>query len=201
MPRPEFLFDFASPNAYLAHKVIPQIEQRTGAKFEYTPVLLGGIFKATGNQSPVMAFAGIKNKPEYERLEMLRFIRRHRLTKFEMNPHFPVNTLTLMRIAIAAKNAGVLPVYVDAAFHHMWEAGRKMDDSDVIRAALGESGLDADALMAAAQTPDVKQALMHNTESAVARGAFGIPTFFVGDEIFFGKNTLADVEAEIARQR
>ncbi|HEX4533517.1 MAG TPA: 2-hydroxychromene-2-carboxylate isomerase [Rhizomicrobium sp.] len=201
MARPEFLFDFASPNAYLAHKVIPQIEQRTAAKFEYTPVLLGGIFKATGNQSPVMAFAGIKNKPEYERLEMLRFIRRHRLTKFEMNPHFPVNTLTLMRIAIAAKNAGVLPAYVDAAFHHMWEAGRKMDDSDVIRAALGESGLDADALMAAAQTPDVKQALIHNTESAVARGAFGIPTFFVGDEIFFGKNTLADVEAEIARQR
>jgi len=196
---PEFLFDFGSPNAYFAHKVIPDIEKRTGAKFDYVPVLLGGLFKLTNNKPPMIAFGGIKNKMDYEMLETRRFIARHGLTKYQFNPNFPVNTLNLMRIAVAAKNDGILPRYVDAAFHHMWEAPKKMDDPEVIRAALLESGLDADKLIAAAQTQDVKQALMNNTEDAVARGAFGSPTFFVGTEIYFGKNTLGEVEAEIRR--
>jgi 2-hydroxychromene-2-carboxylate isomerase len=198
---PQFLFDFGSPNAYLAHKVIPDIEARTGARFEYVPVLLGGIFKQTNNRPPMVAFGPVKGRMEYELLESRRFIARHKLDKFQMNPHFPVNTLSLMRLAVAARNEGVLAAYVDAAFHHMWEAPKKMDDAEVIRAALTEFGLDAEKLIALAQTHDVKQALMNATEDAVNRGTFGIPTFFVGDEMFFGKNTLGDVEAEIVRAK
>jgi 2-hydroxychromene-2-carboxylate isomerase len=198
---PEFLFDFGSPNAYLAHKVIPEIEKRTGVKFDYVPVLLGGLFKLTNNKPPMVAFGGIKNKMDYEMLETRRFIARHKLDKFQFNPNFPVNTLAMMRMAVAAKVDSILPHYVDAMFHHMWEAPKKMDDPEVIRAALLESGLDADKLIAAAQTPEVKQALVNNTEDAVARGAFGSPTFFVGKEIYFGKNTLGEVEAEILRTK
>ncbi len=200
MAQVEFLFDFGSPNAYLAHQVIPEIEQRTGANFGYVPVLLGGIFKLTGNQSPMTAFGHIKNKLEYEQMETARFIRKHNISRFQFNPFFPVNTLAIMRGAVAADAMGILPRYADAVFHHMWEAPKKMDDPQVIRAALAESGLDADALLAAAQSAEVKQRLAENTDRAVARGAFGAPTFFVGDEIFFGKDRLPDVEAEIRRQ-
>jgi 2-hydroxychromene-2-carboxylate isomerase len=198
MPKLEFLFDFGSPNAYLAHQVVPEIEGRTGAKFEYVPVLLGGIFKATGNQSPMQAFGHIKNKIAYERLETQRFVERHKLAKFQFNPFFPVNTLQIMRAAVAAQNRRELPRYMDAVFHHMWEAPKKMDDPAVIRAALIESGLDADALVAASQTPEVKDTLIKNTEAAVARGVFGIPTFFVDGAIYFGKDRLRDVEEAIA---
>jgi 2-hydroxychromene-2-carboxylate isomerase len=193
----EFLFDFGSPNAFLAHRVIPEIERRTGAKFEYVPVLLGGIFKATGNQSPMQAFGHIKNKMAYEQLETQRFIRRHRIDDFKFNPFFPVNTLNLMRMAVAAQGEGILPKYMDAVFHHMWIAPKKMDDPTVVTAALTESGLDP-ALLERAQAPEVKAKLISNTEAAVARGVFGIPTFFVGDEIFFGKDRLRDVEDAIA---
>ena len=201
MTQVDFLFDFGSPNAYYSHKVIPGIEKRTGAKFTYVPVLLGGIFKLTGNQPPAIAFGNVKNKMPYEMLESQRFVKKHNLTQFKFNPNFPVNTLALMRMAVAAQQAGILPGYVDAVFHHMWEEPRKMDDPAVIKAALLESGLDADALIAAAQTPEVKQGLMANTEAAVERGAFGSPTFFVGKEMFFGKNTLGDVEEEILRAK
>jgi 2-hydroxychromene-2-carboxylate isomerase len=200
-PKVDFLFDFGSPNAYFAHKVIPDIEKRTGVAFNYVPVLLGGIFKLTNNQPPAIAFGNIKNKMPYEMLESQRFVKKHKLDKYKFNPNFPVNTLALMRMAVAAANMGCLPRYADAVFHHMWEEPKKMDDPAVIRAALVESGLDADALIAAAQTPEVKQGLMNNTEKSVARGAFGSPTFFVGDEIYFGKNTLGEVEEEIRRQK
>jgi 2-hydroxychromene-2-carboxylate isomerase len=200
-PQVDFLFDFGSPNAYFAHKVIPGIEKRTGVAFTYVPVLLGGIFKLTGNQAPAIAFGNIKNKMPYEMLESQRFVKKHKIDKYKFNPNFPVNTLALMRMAVAANTMGFLPRYADAVFHHMWEEPKKMDDPAVIRAALLESGLDADALIAAAQTPEVKQGLMNNTENAVARGAFGSPTFFVGDEIYFGKNTLGEVEEEIVRQK
>jgi 2-hydroxychromene-2-carboxylate isomerase len=199
--RIEFLFDFGSPNAYLSHKIIPEIEKRTGARFEYVPVLLGGIFKLTGNRSPVEAFGNIRNKLAYENLETTRFIKRHDITGFRMNPFFPVNTLTLMRMAVAAQLANDLPRYVDAVFHHMWEAPKKMDDPEVIRAALTESGLDAGALLEQAQSPEVKRRLMQTTEQAVARGAFGSPTFFVEGEIYFGKDRLRAVEEEIARRK
>ena len=144
MPKVEFHFDFGSPNAYLAHLVIPEIEQRTGAKFEYVPVLLGGVYKLTGNRSPAESLAGVKNKPDYERLETARFIKRHGITRFRQNPFFPVNTLTIMRGAIAAQRLGVFERYVDEIYRHMWSEPKKLDDPAVLRAALLESGFDAE---------------------------------------------------------
>ena len=200
-PQVEFDFDFGSPNAYLAHLVLPGIEKRTGSSVRYVPVLLGGVFKATGNVSPAVSLRGIKNKPEYEALEMRRFLARHGITRFRSNPHFPVNTLQIMRGAVAAQRLGCFPRYVDEVYRHMWADPKKMDDPDVIRAAFVESGLPADALFAGAAEPDVKQELIANTERAVARGVFGSPSFFVGDELFFGKDRLRDVEEEIEAQK
>jgi len=193
----EFHFDFGSPNAYFCHKVIPAIEKRTGARFTYVPVLLGGVFKLTNNQPPMVQFKGVKNKGEYQQLEMQRFIKRHAITQFRMNPYFPVNTVQIMRGAVAAGIDGVLVTYVDAVFHHMWEEPKKMDDPAVIRAALDQSGLDGAGLLARAQDQQVKDALLRDTEASVARGNFGSPTFFVGDEMFFGKDRLRDVEEDI----
>ncbi len=198
MPKVEFHFDFGSPNAYLAHLVIPAIERRTGAKFEYVPVLLGGVFRLTGNRSPVESFAGIKNKLEYQELEMQRFIARHDIHSYRHNPFFPVNTLAVMRGAVAAQGLGVFERYVDEIFRHMWSAEKKLDDPAVLRTALLDSGLDADRLIALTQDPEVKARLLTNTQRSVERGTFGSPTFFVGDEIFFGKDRLRDVEEMIA---
>jgi 2-hydroxychromene-2-carboxylate isomerase len=193
----EFHFDFGSPNAYLSHLVIPDIERRTGARFEYVPILLGGVFKLTGNRSPVEAFAGIRNKLEYERLEMKRFFERYGITRFRSNPFFPVNTLVLMRGAVAARRLGIFERYVDEMFRHMWAEPKKLDDPAVLRAALAESDLDADAILSLSQTQEVKDELLANTQRSVDRGTFGSPTFYVGDEIFFGKDKLPDVEAAI----
>lgn len=197
MAKVRFLFDFGSPNAFLAHQVVPAIEKRTGSKFEYVPVLLGGIFKATGNKSPAEAFGAVANKMAYERLEMERFLKRHGITDFKFNPYFPVNTLLLMRMAVAAQMDDDLPRFIDAGCRHMWVAPKKMDDPVVARAALIESGLDAERLLARSQEADVKGRLIANTSDAVARGTFGIPTFFVGSDIFFGKDRLHDVEEAI----
>jgi 2-hydroxychromene-2-carboxylate isomerase len=194
----EFHFDFGSPNAYLAHRVILAIEQRTGTTFRYVPVLLGGVFKATGNRSPGEAFAGIRNKLEYERLETERFLRRHGITTFVRNPFFPVNTLRIMRGAVAAELDGELTRYVETVFHHMWEAPKKMDEPEVIRVALDESGIDGAAILARIEDGAVKARLIANTEASVARGTFGSPAFFVGDEMWFGKDRLRDVEEAIA---
>ena len=191
---PQFLFDFGSPNAFLSHEAIPAIEQRTGAKFEYVPILLGGIFKATNNKSPAETLAGIKNKPEFMKRETERFIKRFNVKPYTWNPFFPVNTLNLMRSAIAAQFEGVFAEYVEAAFHHMWVEPKKMDDPEVAAKALASSGLDAAKLFARAQDADVKAKLIENTQSAVERGAFGSPTFFVGNEMFFGKEQLREVE-------
>jgi 2-hydroxychromene-2-carboxylate isomerase len=193
----EFLFDLGSPNAYLAHRLIPDVERRTGARFEYVPILLGGVFKATNNVPPLVAMQGIRNKTEYTRLEMRRFVEKHGLAEFAFNPHFPVNTLRIMRGAIAAQDLGVYERYVDAAFRHMWEQSRKMDDPDVMRAAFAEAELPVDALVAGMEEPSVKQRLIDNTEQAVVRGVFGAPSFFVGDELYFGKDRLRDVEEQI----
>jgi 2-hydroxychromene-2-carboxylate isomerase len=193
-----FYFDFGSPNAYLSHKVIPGIEARTGVKFTYVPVLLGGLFKLTGNRSPAEAFAGIKNKLAYEGLETQRFVRRHGLTAYRLNPHFPVNTLKIMRGAVAAQRQGVFEAYVDAVYSAMWEQGLKMDDPEVITAALTAAGLDAAALVAGTEDPEVKQALMDNTNTAFEAGAFGSPSFLIDGQLYFGKDRLRDVEEAIA---
>ena len=196
---PEFYFDFGSPNAYLAYRVLPTIERRTGVRFTHVPVLLGGVFKATNNRSPVEAFAHVPAKLAYEQLEMRRFIERHGLWEFHLNPHFPVNTLLIMRGAVAALMDGRLPAYEEAVMRHMWAEPKKMDDPAVVRAALDASGLDGARTLARAQDADVKQALIASTERAVARGVFGLPVCFVGDEMYFGKDRLRDVEEEIVR--
>jgi 2-hydroxychromene-2-carboxylate isomerase len=197
MAKVEFHFDFGSPNAYLSHLVIPDIERRAGATFEYVPVLLGGVFKMTNNRSPLESFQGVRNKLEYQSLETERFIRRHGITRFASNPFFPVNTLMIMRGAVAAQMEGVFARYVDEVFRHMWAEPKKMDDPAVARAALEESGLDGARLLERTQDPAVKDRLLQNTQKSVERGSFGSPTFFVGDEIFFGKDRLRDVEEEI----
>ena len=135
-PRLEFHFDFGSPNAYLAHLVIPAIEARTGATFSYVPILLGGVFKATNNVSPAVSLKGIANKPEYYALETRRFLKKHAITAYTRNPHFPVNTLQLMRGAVFAQSQDYFAQYVDAVYHHMWVEPKKMDEAEVMREAL-----------------------------------------------------------------
>jgi 2-hydroxychromene-2-carboxylate isomerase len=196
----EFHFDFGSPNAYLAELVLPAIEKRTGVKFTYVPVLLGGVYKATNNMSPAESLRGIRNKPEYQALETRRFIARHNITTFQPNPFFPVNTLMLMRGAVAAQFENMFEPYFRAAYHHMWEDPKKMDDPQVFRDAFIVSGIDIDRLVARAQQDDVKKKLIENTTDAVERGTFGSPTFFVGKEMFFGKDQLRDVEESIVEQ-
>ena len=186
----DFIFDFASPNAYFSHQVIPAIESRTDAVFRYIPCLLGGIFKATGNQAPMITFANVKGKLEYDQLEMQRFIARHQITRFQFNENFPVNTLLLMRGAIVAEMNGFLAQYVDAAFRHMWEEGLKMDDPEIYVDAMNSAGFDGKQLLDETQSADVKAKLVANTTAAVERGSFGIPTFYLGSEMYYGKDRL-----------
>lgn len=203
MPTPnvQFLFDFGSPNAYLCHRVIPAIEARTGVPFVYQPILLGGLFKLANNRSPAEAFADIPNKRAYDRLEVDRFVARHGLANYRFNPFFPINTLQLMRGAVAAQKLGCFAPYVEAVYVAMWERGLDMGQPPVVTATLEEAGLPAAQLLATAQEADVKAQLLANTNEAHARGAFGSPSFFVGDELFFGKDRLREVEEEIVRQR
>jgi 2-hydroxychromene-2-carboxylate isomerase len=196
----EFHFDFGSPNAYYCHRVIPHIEQRTGVKFDYVPVLLGGIFKLTGNQAPMLAFAGIKNKSEYSAIETARFVKRHQLDTFLFNPHFPVNTLLIMRGAEYAKAHGFADKYNETLYQCMWEKGLDMSKPEIIAAALNEANLAADEILVGSAEPSNKQALMDNTARSVERGSFGSPTFFIDDDIYFGKDKLDEIEAEIVNR-
>lgn len=196
----EFHFDFGSPNTYYCHRIIPQLEQRTGVKFDYVPVLLGGIFKLTNNQAPMLAFAGIKNKSEYNALETARFIKKHQLDDFLFNPYFPVNTLHIMRGAVYAKANGFAEEYNEAMYQCMWEEGLDMSAPETIATALNKFSLPANEIIAGSADASIKQALVDNTSNSVERGSFGCPTFFVDDEIFFGKEKLAEVEEEILNQ-
>ena len=197
--RLEFIFDYGSPNAYLAYRALPPILARTGAELVITPCLLGGLFKLTDNRPPLVAFAGVKGKVEYEKLEIKRFIAKHGLTKFRMNPHFPVNTLMLMRGLVAARLRGEEAAYLEVGLQGLWEEGLKLDDKEVLARRTAEAGLDATRLLEDAQLPKVKQSLLETTDAVARRGAFGIPTFFVGEEMFFGKERLAQVEEELAK--
>jgi 2-hydroxychromene-2-carboxylate isomerase len=189
----ELIFDFASPNAYLVLQALPPVLARTGAELLLTPALLGGIFKATGNQAPMLAFAGVRGKLAYEALELSRFVRRHGISRYAMNPHFPVNTLLVMR-GYLATGVAQQPVYLQAVMAALWEQGRAMADPAVVHAVLRDAGLDADAILAGAKSDTVKQQLVTRTQEVVSRGVFGIPTFFVGGEMFFGKERLDQVE-------
>jgi 2-hydroxychromene-2-carboxylate isomerase len=189
----EFIFDFASPNAYFAYRALPGVLKRTGSDLVLRPCLLGGIFRSTGNQAPMLAYADVKGKLAYMALETRRFVARHKLSKFHMNPNFPINSLLLMRGMLAVPEAA-WPAYVEAVLVAMWEDGRAMAEPTVVAAVLRDAGLDADNILATAQTEPVKQALIVNTQAAVDRGVFGIPTFFVGEEMFFGKDRLGQLE-------
>jgi len=197
--RLEFIFDFGSPNAYLAYRALPPILARTGAELVITPCLLGGLFKLTDNRPPLVAFAGVKGKIAYDMLEIKRFIAKHGLTKFRMNPHFPVNTLMLMRGLVAARLRGEEAAYLEMGLQGLWEEGLKLDDKEVLARRAAEAGLDAARLLEDAQRPEVKQSLAETTDAVARRGAFGIPTFFVGEEMFFGKERLGQVEEELVK--
>ena len=197
----EFIFDFGSPNAYLSWKVLPGVLERTGAQLNVVPCLLGGLFKLTGNQPPMIAFGGVKGKLAYEQLESQRFMKKHNIHAFRFNPHFPVNTLLIMRGLIAARRLDIGNAYIEAVLKAMWEDGQKMDDPAVVADVLSAASLDSQAILALTQDPEVKAELVANTEAAAARGAFGIPTFFVGEEMFFGKDRLGQVEEALCGAR
>lgn len=200
-PPAQFMFDFGSPNAYLCHKVLPGLALRTGVRVDYVPILLGGLFKLTNNRSPAEAFSAVPSKRAYDALEMRRFIAKHGLLAFRMNDHFPVNTLALMRGAVAAKELDCFEHYVDAVYAGMWERNLNMAQPEVFERVLTEANLDAASILAHAQDASVKARLIDNTQKAYERGAFGSPTFFVGDEIYFGKERLQQVEEQMVLQR
>jgi len=188
----EFHYDFGSPNAYLVHKVIPAITERTGIEFDYVPILLGGVFKTTNNVSPAVSLQGIKNKPEYQRIETQRFCATHGIKPQVANRHFPVNTLKMMRGAVFARSKDYYSRYIEAMYSAMWEQALKMDEDDVIAGVIDAAGLPGSEILEGRLDASVKQLLIENTETTVRRGTFGSPTFFVGDKIFFGKDKLSD---------
>jgi 2-hydroxychromene-2-carboxylate isomerase len=195
----DFIFDFASPNAYLANAVLAPLAQKHGATIRYIPCLLGGIFKLTGNSAPFVAFGPIKGKLAYEMLETRRFIAAHGLSKFKMNPHFPINTLHIMRGLVAAQKLNIADAYMAVILTAMWEEGLNLGDPTVIAQTLTAGGLDSTTILERSQSQPVKDELAANTQNAVERGVFGIPSFFVGDELFFGKERIGQIEALLAR--
>lgn len=193
----DFFADLVSPNFYLANQVLPEIAARHDATIRYIPCLLGGIMKATNNQPPFVTFANVKGKLEYGRIEMQRYIEKHGIDRFKMNPHFPLNSLLMMRGALVAERDDRLTEYIAVGEKLMWEDGLKVDDPEVFAEAWSNHGFDGAALLEGTQDPEIKGKLIENTNLAVERGVFGIPTMFVGDEMFFGKDSLGDLEDEL----
>ena len=197
--RVEMIFDFVSPNGYMIWEPLKDIVARTGAGLDIFPVFLGGMHKLTGNAPPFIRDAEVKGKNEYAMLEMRRFIEKHQLTKYKIHPQFPFNSITLQRMLYAADQDGRAVQFIDAMMPAIWEEGIDLTNPEAIGAALAKAGLDAADLFARAQTDEVKQGLIANTENAVGRGTFGIPTVYVGDEMFFGKERLGQIEEELAK--
>lgn len=189
----EFYFDVGSPASYLAWTQIAQLAERHGAEVVYQPMLLGGVFKATGNASP----ASVPAKGRYTRIDFERFARRYQVP-FAQNPFFPINTMQLMRGAVALLDGDQFQPYVDAVFRAIWVDGQNMGDPDVVARVLGGQGFDVAGLLQQINDPAVKERLRQITERAIERGVFGAPTFFVGDEMFFGQDRLDFVEAALA---
>ncbi|MEM6909917.1 MAG: 2-hydroxychromene-2-carboxylate isomerase [Pseudomonadota bacterium] len=204
--RVELIFDFVSPNAYLVWWPLRDLIKRTGAELEVTPVFLGGMHKLTGNAPPMIRDAEVKGKNEYAMLEMRRFIAKHGLDKYRMHPQFPFNSITLQRMLLAAAQDGRAVQLVEVLLPAIWEQGLDISDPQALSEALGAAGFDASDLFARAQSDEIKQALVVSTDNAVARGAFGIPTMFVGrsgssaeeTEMYFGKERLAQIEEQLA---
>ena len=193
----DFIFDVASPNAYFCHKLIPDFKKRTGVEFEYVPCLLGGIMKLSGNQPPFVAFADIPNKNKYQSLEIERFIKQHQLKEFKFNSSFPMNTVQLQRGALAAQELGIFERYLEVILGAMWEKDINLADLDILKLTLSENNIDAESLIGIITSQACKDKLIANTTDAVNRGAFGVPTFFYDDQIFFGKDHLHQLEEYI----
>ena len=191
----ELILDLGAPNGYLAWYPLKQIVARTGANLQVTPVFLGGMHKLTGNSPPMMRDANVKGKVPYAALEFQRFIDRHELSAFRMHPDLPFNTILLQRILVASSEQEEMQRLVDLFQPAVWERNIDCSDVDVVGSVLEKGGFDAERFLTAVQDPDVKQKLVDNTQSAVDRGAFGIPTLFIGDEMWFGKERLEQIEA------
>ena len=194
----EFFFDFGSPTTYLAYTQLPRIAHDAGAQLAYRPMLLGGVFKATGNTSPV----SVPAKGRWMAHDIARWARRWGVP-FTFNPHFPINTLTLMRGAtgLLMRQREDFERYADALFHAMWVAPRNLGDPAELAAVLTQAGFDAAAFMALVGDAEVKAGLIARTEASVARGAFGAPTFFVGEQMFFGQDRLDFVREALAERK
>ena len=193
----DFIFDVASPNTYFAHKLIPNFEKRTGTKFRYIPCLLGGIHKLTNNQPPFIAYADCENKNNYQMIEIERFVKQHKLTKYKFNSHFPPVTIQVQRGAIAAQRLKIFEEYFECVISAMWENDKNISDINILHETLEQSNLDAAAIMNIATSQECKDKLIANTDDAVSRGAFGAPTFFYENQIFFGKDHLYQLEEYI----
>jgi 2-hydroxychromene-2-carboxylate isomerase len=189
----ELIFDFVSPNAYLVWQPLRELAARQAAQIKITPTFLGGMHKLTGNAPPFIRDAEVKGKNAYASLEMQRFIARHGLTAFKMNPRFPFNSVNLLRMLVSLEDESQIK-FIDALTPAIWEKGLDVSDADAVAAALTAAGFDADSLNTKTQDAIIKQTLINNTERAVERGAFGIPTFFIGKEMFFGKERLGQIE-------
>ena len=189
----KFIFDFGSPKTYLVYKLLPGIEKRTKTQAEYVPVLLGGIFKSTNNVSPIESFKTVPAKGKYDDLDTARFVKKHDIA-FNFNSNFPINTLNLMRGAIFAQENGIFDKYVEVVFKSMWVDNKKMDDLEVIQTVLLENGLPVKEIFEGTQNQKIKDKLIKNTSEAVEKGIFGAPSMLVEDELFFGKESLQDVE-------
>ena len=191
----DFIFDFASPNAYLCHKAIQNLETTHDIKFNYVPYLLGGIMKLSNNQPPMITLAEIPNKMKYEfDTAFNRFMREHSITKFKMNEHFPVNTISLIRGAIVAQKNDFFDSYVEIVLSGLWEQSLKLDSPEALHALLIEHGCHADLVIEGIAKDEIKEELIANTSEAAKKGAFGIPTFFVKAEMFYGKDTLRELK-------
>ena len=191
----DFIFDFASPNAYLCHKAIQNLEKTHNIKFNYVPCLLGGIMKLSNNQPPMVTLAEIPNKMKYEfDTAFNRFMREHSITKFKMNEHFPVNTISLIRGAIVAQKNNFFDAYVEIVLSGLWEQSLKLDSPETLHELLIKNDCHADLVIEEIAKEEIKEELIANTSEAVEKGAFGIPTFFVADEMFYGKDSLRELK-------
>ena len=196
----EFYYDFGSPKSYFVHKLLPGIAEKYNVTVVWKPMLLGGVFKLTNNQSPMDRFKDVQGKLAYEKHETDRFVKRYSLA-YQPNPHFPIMTIGVMRGAIYTAGTDFDALYRDTVFKAIWEDQQKMDDPEVIRLTLNSALLPANEIMAATQTAKVKSELIELTNEAVSRGIFGAPTLFLGDEMFFGKESLWEIEYILRQQK
>ena len=195
----KFIFDFGSPKTYLVYKLLPGIEKRTNIKAEFVPVLLGGIFKSTNNVSPIESFKTVPVKGKYDDLDTARFVKKHNIA-FNFNSNFPINTLNLMRGAIYAQENEIFDKYVEVVFKSMWVDNQKMDDLEVVQSVFLKNKLPVKEIFEGTQDQKIKDKLIKNTSEAVEKGVFGAPSMLVNNELFFGKETLQDVEELLIKQ-